>query len=405
MPAKDMVRTATIAAIRKARTDVTRVCREIDADSGKAEHLNELLNKHGFEVSTGVAGLADAFRADLRHFDRAAMRNGLRHGQIAFLIDLNAETMLGTATTLVAAIGCGAALETEHGLVSVIGYPGDAALLAIANAGIFDEFDCVFGAQPASSGAGFAYTINGTGDTLAARSADVTADGDAAAFLTSLEEEAATLEAPNNIAGSIVDGVVRLVLIARTSVELRDLSAVVQRLADESSGASVSFGIPTDDMLVSRILARRVKTYADTLGYRFNKVEKLDPEAATGWGNVSQVTPTFRLNFPFTTEHVIAGDPAFAAAAAQSDSYDRALEFGECLGLTGLDAVRDMQFRAIADDQLVKALAMRGVSRQHRRWLGIHPVVKDPNEKSNGKKKGPRLADFRMVRGPGMRDN
>jgi hypothetical protein len=405
MPVKDTVREATILASRAARNEVTQVCRETDAGAGSAERLTDLLAGHGFEFASGVAGLADVWRADLRNLDRAAMRNGLRHGHIAFLIDLNALTALGTATVLVAAVGCAAALKTEYGLVTVIGYPDDAALLAIANAGMFDEFDSVFGARPASSGAGFAYTINGTGDTLAARSADVTVDGDPAAFLANLEAETVALDAPNRIDGSIVDGVVRVTLTARTSVELRNLSATVQRLADETPGASISFGNPTDDMLVSRILARRVKTYADTLGYRFNKVEKLDPDAATGWGNLSQVTPAFRLNFPFTADQVDAGDPAFVAAAAQSTSYDRALEFGECLGLAALDALRDMQFRAIADNQLVKELAARGVNRQHRRWLGVHPVIKDPNGNGNGKKKGPRLADFRMVRGPGMRDN
>ncbi|HEX5165890.1 MAG TPA: hypothetical protein VFV93_10885 [Thermomicrobiales bacterium] len=405
MPVKDTAREATIAAIRAARIEVTRACRDIETDSGKAERLNELLAGHGFEVSSGVAGIADASRADRKHLDRAAMRNGLRHGHIAYLVDLDSPTSLGSATVLAAAIGCGVALESEHGLVTVITYPGDAALLAIANAGVFDEFDAVFGARPAETGAGFAYTINSTGDTLASRSADITVERDATAFLAQLEAETAQHDAPSRIDGSIEDGFVRLTLTARTSVELRDLSAIVQRLAAETPGASVSFGNPTDDMLVSRILARRVKTYADTLGYTFEQVAKLDPEPATGWGNVSQVTPAFRLSFPFTTDQVVNGDPAFAAAAARSTSYDRALEFGECLGLAGLDALRDMQFRAIADDQLIKALAARGVNRQHRRWLGVHPVIKDTNEKANGKKKGPRLADFRMVRGPGMRDN
>jgi hypothetical protein len=75
--------------------------------------------------------------------------------------------------------------------------------------------------------------------------------------------------------------------------------------------------------------------------------------------------------------------------------------------MAGLDCLRDMQFRSIADDQLVKALAQRGISRQHRRWLGVHPVIKEAGANgTNGKiKTGPRLSDFRMVRGPGMPDN
>jgi hypothetical protein len=119
---------------------------------------------------------------------------------------------------------------------------------------------------------------------------------------------------------------------------------------------------------------------------------------------VSYATPTFVLNFPFTTEPVTRGDAGFARAAEASEAFQRAFAFAECLYLTGLDVLRNMEFRSIADDQLVRALRQRGINRGHRRWLGVHPVIKSPDD--NGKKKkGPKLSEFRMVRGPGMRDN
>ena len=421
MPVKDTAREAAFAAIRAARGDIIRVCREIQDNpepagdgSGAVGRLGALLMQHGFEVESGVAGLPVAFRATRRNHDLDAMRKGLRHGHVAVLVRVDADPAAGQsdgnpirlAVALGAAIGIGAGLESEFGTVTVIGYPGDAGLVAMAQAGVFDEFDAVLGARPASSGEGFCHTIDATGETLAGRSVTISVEGAASALVAAVTSEASLLDAPNQIV--IVpgaEGAVELTLTGRTSTELRDLSATIQRLVDATPGASATFGSVTDDMIVSRILARRVKTYANTLGYKMDKIHKSEPDAASGWGSVSHATPTFLLNFPFTTDQVVRGDPAFAVAAARSESFDRALEFAECLCMAGLDTLRDMQFRSIADDQLVKALAKRGISRQHRRWLGLHPVIKDPNDNGKSGRKGPRMSDFRMVRGPGMRDN
>lgn len=421
MPVKDTAREAAFAAMRAARNDIVRVCREIHADpepagteQRAAERLNALLVEHGFEVESGVAGLPTALQATRRHHDTEAMRKGLRHGHLAILARADADSHrehldgnpLGLAAAIGAAIGIGAGLDNEFGTLTVIAFPGDAGLTTMARAGMFDEFDAVLGARPASSGEGYCYTIESTGETLAARSATVSGVGDLAGIVTAITAKASTLEAPNRIEiVSAADGVIELALTGRISIELRDLCEGVQRLVDETPVASVSFGDPFDDTIVSRILARRVKTYADTLGYKMDKIRKTGPDVATGWGSVSYATPTFVLNFPFTSNPVVRGEPAFAVETATSESYDRALEFAECLCMAGLDALRDMQFRAISDDQLIKALAKRGISRQHRRWLGVHPVIKEPNANGKNGKKGPRMSDFRLVRGPGMRDN
>lgn len=420
MPVKDTAREAAFAAMQAARNDIVGVCREIHDDPEvagdehrAAERLRGLFARNGFEVEVGVAGLSTAFRATRRNHDTEAMRKGLRHGHIAILVRYDGDPSndhrdghpLGLAAALSAAFGVSGGLDSEYGAVTVIGFPGDAGLVAMARAGVFEEFDAVLGAQPATSGEGFCYTIEGTGGTLAARSATVTVDGDPSGFIDVLQAAVTTIEAPNGIViASNADGVVELSLTGRTSNDLMDLSANVERIVDETPGATVTFGSTFDDTIVNRILARRVKTYADTLGYKLDKIRKSEPGPASGWGSVSHVTPTFVLHFPFTSNSVVKGTPEFSAAAGRSESYDRALQFAECLCMAGLDALRDMQFRSIADDQLVKALAQRGVHREHRRWLGVHPVIKDLDAKKNGKK-GPKMSDFRMVRGPGMRDN
>jgi hypothetical protein len=417
MPVKDTAREAAFAAMRAARNDIVGVCRETHDDPEAAgdeqragERLRGLFAQYGFEVESGVSGLPTAFMATKKNYDQDAMRKGLRHGHVAILVRADADPSAGhvdghptgLAAAIGAAIGISGGLEEEHGAVTVIGVPGDAGMVAMARAGVFDEFDVVLGAQPATSGEGFCYTIDGTGETLAARSATVSVEGDTTGFVDVLKAAATTIEAPNAIAvTSNFEGVIELNLNGRTSNDLLELSANVERIVDETPDATVTFGITFDDTIVNRIVARRVKTYADTLGYKMDRTHKSDPGPASGWGSVSHIAPTFVLNFPFTSDTVVKGTPEFAAAAGRSESYDRALEFAEALCMASLDVLRDMQFRSIADDQLVKALAQRGVNREHRRWLGVHPVIKDPN----AKKKGPKMSDFRIVRGPGMRDN
>lgn len=412
MPVKDTAREAAFAAMRAARPEIVRICREIhdnpapkDDEQRVAERLSALLADNGFEIETGIAGLPSAFRATRRNHDTEAMRKGLRHAELAILVpasdsaigvDIKATT--GLAAALCAAIGLGGSLAEEYGTVSVIGYPDETALVAMARAEVFDEFDAVVGARQAAPGDGYCYTIDGTGETLSTRSATLTVDGDITPLAKAIDAEASALNAPDRI--EVVaqpDGVMHLALTGRSSVDVREFSVRVQRLVDETPGAQVAFGEPVDDTIVSRILARRVKTYADTLGYKMDKIRKTEPAAPSGWGNVSQVSPTFVLNFPGADHGV--------DSASGDEYFDRAFRFAECLCLAGVDVVRDMQFRSIADDQLVRALANRGIHRQHRRWLGVHPVINDPAAKGKNGKKGPKLADFRMVRGPGMRDN
>jgi hypothetical protein len=418
MPVKDTAREAAFAAIEATRDEIVRVSLSIHDDPEPAgeehrasEQLRTLLAAHGFEIESGIAGLPTAFRAAKRNYDTEAMRKGLRHGSIAVVVRADADPAnghaegrpLGVAASLIVALGLGAVLDSEHGAVTVVGAPGDTGLVAMARAGVFDEFDAVLSASPASTGEGFCYTIESTGDQLAARTATLTTEGDASALLTALVE---TVEA-HDLAGTLEvlssENGTELTLTSQTGSDLLGLSAAIQRVVDETPGASLTFGTTFDDMIVNRIIARRTKTYADTFGFKFDRTHKSEPAPANGWGSVSYASPTFVLNFPFTTDTVVRGDAEFGSAAVRSSSFDRAFEYARCLCLAGLDVLREIEFRSIADDQLVKALAKRGIRREHRRWLGVHPVIKDANEAS--KKKGPKLADFKMVRGPGMRDN
>ncbi|MGH9176861.1 MAG: hypothetical protein ACRD1H_21005, partial [Vicinamibacterales bacterium] len=269
MPVKDTARETAITAMRGSRDDMKRACTE----QPLAVVSRETLARHGLTVIDGVAGLPEAFRADMRHFDDAAMRNGLRHAHLALLVCVGADEEsrqvtgdnLGVAAIISVAVGIANALESEFGALTVIGYQRDADLVGMARAGVFDEFDAVLGARPAPPGEGYCYTIGGTGDTVATRTVSVAFTGDADRAPRFREMALDASSDPAEVAVVAVDGGrVELRLTANSSRLLRELSGRIHVLAEQQgeAGVEITWGEATDDMIVNRILARRTKTYA-----------------------------------------------------------------------------------------------------------------------------------------------
>lgn len=427
MPVKDVAREAAFAAIASERDAITRVCREIHNDPElaleefrAAERLTTFLEGHGFKVEHGIADLPTAFHARFDRLDSEFMRKGARHAHIGLIAEYDALPdvghahghPLGAAATLATAVGLKAALETEYGSISVIGCPGTAvaAKLKMARAGMFSPLDAVIGAHPAPPGEGFFYTIDSSGNTVG--SAEVTisygGDGDADGALRGLRDAFATSPPetrPEESIAVVDDSSEHVVLGVRAASRQRivELLVALKELAQAAAGDTdleTNFSVANvyDDMIVSRVIARRMNTYAFNLGFRTDKSYKMPIGEPTEWGNVSYETPTFQAFYPVTSEaaDIEWGQPSFTLAANTDEAYEQTLRVAESMTFVSLDILRDIDFRAIADNQLVKALAKRGETRAHRRWTGLHPVR--PKESTNGAHKGPKLKDFKIVR-------
>jgi hypothetical protein len=180
---------------------------------------------------------------------------------------------------------------------------------------------------------------------------------------------------------------------------LVDIKVLAQSVV-EATGDGFEFDVSDifDDMIVSRLIARRMKTYADNLGFRLDKIVKMPYGEPTEWGIVSYDTSTFQGFYPITTSDVELGEPAFAEASDTDEAYEQTFRVAECMSFAALDILRDVDFRAMIDNQLVKALHARGVERLHRRWTGLHRVL--PGSDERGAKRGPALLDFKIVQGP-----
>jgi metal-dependent amidase/aminoacylase/carboxypeptidase family protein len=441
MPARDAARDTVFEAIRDARDEIITLSKVIGAnpevggsETRAAELLTGVLERHGYEVERGYLDMPTAFRATKARLNKEQMRKGLRHAHLALLVEYDAPAgqvhsfgrHLSAGAGMAAAVGIGAALQHAYGTITVIGCPGggdEPSKLRMVKAGVFEEFDAVIGAHPASTGAGYCYTINETGDTLGQITASIAFRAPNQGTAVAVQDAARRLIAELDASPLLVQEYETVTLAtraptldadeARVTLTLRarsrhrlvellvDLNTLAERVAGEG-GPVVDLKTTNvyDDIIVSRVIARRMKTWSDVLGMRWDKIRKAPPAGPSDWGNVSYISPAVQCFFPISTEEVTAGTDAFALAADTPEAYERAMRMGEVLAFTMLDLIRDMDFRAIADDQLVKALRQRGITRAHRRWTGVHPVK--PRDDEPTKATGPKITEIKWIRGPGL---
>jgi hypothetical protein len=425
----DAGRKAAWSAMEGAREDTIRVARELHDDPELAWHeeraaarLTDLLEAHGFTVERGLLGMPTAFRATKLRHDSEQMRKGLRHGHVAYLVEYDALPdvghaeghHLGAGAGVLAAIGLAGALAQELGTVTVFGCPAGTepgAKARMTAAGLFDAPDVALGAHPAPPGEGYFYTIDDSGPTLAEQRVTVSFDDPSATerVLAAQELFRQDLEEHDEVRLRAAGGAVEIAMRARGQGRTRQLRGRLREQLYAAVGAppaSLEDAPFVDAMLVNRVLARRMKTCADNLGLRMDDIIKEPPTRVTDWGNVSRVVSAFEGLFPITTEPVAWGEAAFADAAHTDEAYTQMARMAECLCFTGIDVLRDMNFRAITDSQLVKGLKALGVERPFRRWLGVHPVLPpdaiNGKTQGNGQTRGPRRLAFDIVRGPGL---
>lgn len=410
------------AAIDLARADIIAACTEIfnnpeapQQEERASKWIADVLERYGFDVDHGVAGMPTAFHAIARNWNKEDMRKGLRHGHVAFLLSYDADPELGhvwgnhlaAGAALAAGLGLAATFAGMYGTVSVFGAPGPAVgggKLRLAEAGLFEDADVIIGGRPRSTGQGFQPTINKTGETLAERSLEVDyADGpeDALAKLQqAVAELLDNLDEYETIEATDTGFIVR----APQSPTVEALAEQIQALANaraESSGVPVELTASplTREFQVSRIMARRIKTFGDTIGLRQDRIVKGTPGLPSDWGNVSFVAATVEAGFPITTEPVLAGTTEFRDLGTTEEAFDQMILAAQSMALAGLDVLGDMEFRGFAEGEFIRGLKERGIQREPRRWLGVHPV--QPPEDGKSTTWGRDLPDV-IVRGPGL---
>jgi hypothetical protein len=270
---------------------------------------------------------------------------------------------------------------------------GEDDLRILAEQGEFESPDCALTAYPSTTGSGFQHTIGQTGEHLAGIRVSVRYPDSAGDSLYELHSAINTIiddvAAPDSLTATR-DGF-DLRSCAVTVIEsIADRITALARARAESTGAPVVVDRSAVfvSMQPSRILARRIKTFAGSLKMQQDRVLKEPLGPPTAWGAVSQVTPTAIARFPIEPPGTSAG---------QGDARGQMCLMSKALASTGLDVLGDMEFRGFSEGELIRGLRERGIRREPRRWLGVHPVLppKNPHAPTVN------LPDV-IVRGPGL---
>jgi len=359
-------------------------------ESASVRLLTGFLEKEGFRVRRGVAGLPTAFIARKR-----VGRGGPR---IAFLAEYDALPGIGHACghNLIgaASAGAGAALgrvlEQARGEVLVVGTPAEETIggkVLMTERGVFKKIDCALMFHPSTENR--VYTTS-----LACHSLQVTFHGRAAHAVASPEKGINALEAlirlfidlhrlrhrlPREVRmpGVIVDGgkranvvpdraVGRFTLRARDLPTLARVEGLFRRAARDAArtvGARVSI-LPLDhpyaEMLTNRVLADRFKHELRRMG-RATVDSPRKKMGSLDMGNVSQVVPSIHPYIAIAPPSVPLHSRGFARLAGGARGRAGLSAATRGLSMVGLQALCDEDILAAARHEFLASRGRNGV--------------------------------------------
>lgn len=356
--------------------------------------LSSFLQKRGFRVQMGVAGLPTAFQAQ-----RAGRKNG--KGRVSFLAEYDALPKIGHACghniIAVASIGAAAALaETlppEDGGIVVFGTPGEergGGKVIMSRKGVFRGVDAALMMHPAAETraevnflALAEIHIHFTGKASHAAAAPE-------AGISALEATLATFQAiaamrPGLPAGDSVYGVITeggevpniipdkssswFYVRSGTQKKLETLLKKVKNCAQaaaKTTGARLRFvknPITYQPMRVNARLAELFRNNLAALGEK--EADPLPPLAmgSSDVGNVSQQVPTIHPQIKMVPENVFPHTPAFARAAGGKSGRETLMLGAKALAMTAVDLLLDKKAR----DQVQKEFRARARPASARR--------------------------------------
>ncbi len=399
---REAARQAAISALEAARPDLIALSKfihdnpEIALEEIRASAAcSELLERHGFEVRRGVAGLPTAFSATF----------GEGGPRIAFLSEYDALPGIGHGCghNLIAIAGIGAGIglsaSLQHlggrGRVEVYGTPAEEAVggkVIMANAGVFDGIDAALGAHPGTSEA-VCPTVEGSGQSLACVLMRIGFHGKAAHAAADphlgINALNGVIELFNGINalrqhipqdarihgiithGGDVPNVVpkfaecELFVRASTLAGMNRLVESVRRIAEGAAlmtGATVAVEMPeapNSDMITNYTLARRLSQHLEDAGMRLPAAKPEPGTGSTDWGNVSYIVPSVETSYPILDRVCTWHSQEVVDASDSELGYDNTMVVARAMALVGVDLIVDEGLLTAVTDEFIAAKAAR----------------------------------------------
>lgn len=340
----------------------------------------EFVAERRFDVETGVADLATAFKSSY------GPGGG---GHVGFLSEYDALPGLGHGCghNLIAIAGIGAAIGLSEvvdevgGTVSLFGTPAEEAVggkIFMAQAGLFDGLDAAMGAHPGTAEASCP-SVEGSGKALACREIVIRFHGQAAHAAADpyngINALNALIEVFNGINalrqhvksdarmhGVITDGgfaanVVpdyaagSFMIRASTLTYMDELVEKVKKIAEGAAlitGATLEWVQPSPanaDMVTNYTLARVVDKYSKDVGLEQPEAKPEEAAGSTDWGNVSYVVPSVETSYPILDGICTWHSMDVVRASDSEMGYANTILVAKAMALAGLDILRDANLR------------------------------------------------------------
>lgn len=335
------------------------------------ERLTAILEREGFHVERGTAGLPTAFRA---------VFTGGRGPAVAFLAEYDALPGLGHACghNLIAASCLGAALALRSlgpslpGTVVVMGCPAEETTggkVTLVEAGAFEGIDAAMSVHP-----GGRDSIGGS--SLASHPLEIEFFGKASHAAAAPEQGVNALHAlvlalnaiwslrgqlreDVRLPGIILDGgkapnVVPDYARARLSLRAADAEylerVVVPRVRACAEGAALATGASVRchhyeplfrELRQNGALGQAFKRHLEALGRRVEELPPWHRAGSTDVGNVSHVVPTIHPTVAIVAPGVSAHTREFAEATVSEAGLAGMLDAARAMALTALEFMAD----------------------------------------------------------------
>ena len=355
----------------------------------------DFLERRGFGVERGVAGLPTAFKATA----------GAGRPCVAYLSEYDALPNLGHGCghNLIAIAGIGAGLGLaaalphvpDTGTVAVFGTPAEEAIggkAIMAEAGVFAGVDAAMGAHPGTVEA-VCPTVEGSGQALACQAVRIAFHGRAAHAAADpyngINALNALIEVFNGInalrqhvkSDARIHGVIThggdvanvvpafaagdFMVRAQTRGYMAELVEQVRRIAEGAAlitGARLEFALPEPasfDMITNHTLAARLKRNLDEVGLRLPEAKPEPPSGSTDWGNVSYLVPAVETGYPILDRVCTWHSPEVVEAADSELAYANTLAVAKAMALTGLELLTEPDLLDAVKGEFTRAKAAR----------------------------------------------
>jgi amidohydrolase len=358
----------------------------------------DVLEKFGFEVERGIAGLPTAFRATTGSADGP---------HIAFLAEYDALPGVGHGcghnliclSALAAGIGAKAALNGARARITVFGTPAEEAVggkVIMKNAGVFDEVDAAMGAHPGDAEA-YCPTVPGSGEALACQAVTLAFRGQAAHAaadpyngINALDAVILTFNGVNALrqhvksdarlhgiivkggeAPNVVPDYAEALFYVRAGTQkyMYELVEKVRKIGEGAAlmtGATLEFSFPEDaswDMITNYRLAQALKTNIDRVGLVLPDAKAEEGAGSTDWGNVSYAVPSVETAYPIVAGRCTWHSQDVVDAAESELGYGNTFLVAKAMALTALDLIEQPEILAAVKAEFAGALAQRQAAR------------------------------------------